>query len=196
MRSALDITNNCECHSNFLPGKHFQKDEDGLKFSNNASVFNNFLLSEGITLDEQVHNLKTIEPTKENTKNIHLIGNYACNTSTLANNNTDQLTEPEVDLYLEECRLGLLNASLSNIVQRIWKIKKQCWLVFLMTGVSSIKRWDPMGGTRITCSLMNWHCCDLLFVLALCPKYCILMENWIQFSRALPLKVSAIWIRR
>jgi len=63
---------------------HFQKDEDGLKFSNNASVFNNFLLSEGITLDEQVHNLKTIEPTKENIKNNNLIavtGEYACNAS-------------------------------------------------------------------------------------------------------------------
>ena len=68
--SALDITNNCVCHSNFLPAIHFQKDGDGPKFSNNTGVFNDFLLSDGITLHEQVNNLKTIEPTKENMKKI------------------------------------------------------------------------------------------------------------------------------
>ena len=68
--SALDITNNCICHSNFLPAIHFQKDGDGPNFSNNTGVFNDYLLSDGITLDEQVHNLKTIEPTKENIQKI------------------------------------------------------------------------------------------------------------------------------
>ena len=52
--SALDITNNCVCHSNFLPTIHFQKDGDGPNFSNNTGVFNYLLLSDGITLDEQV----------------------------------------------------------------------------------------------------------------------------------------------
>ena len=55
---------------------------------------------------------------------IRLSGDYACNASILAKNITDQLTESEVELYLDEGRLGLLNASLFNIVQRIWKIKK------------------------------------------------------------------------
>ena len=64
--SALDITTNCVCHSNFLPTINFQKDGDGPYFANNAGVFNELLLSDGITLDDQLHNLKTIEPTKEN----------------------------------------------------------------------------------------------------------------------------------
>ena len=119
---------------------------------------------------------------KREHEKIHLIGmtgDYACNASILAKNITDQLTESEVELYLDEGRLGLLNASLFNIVQRIWKIKKQCWLGFLITGMSSTKHWDPRVGSRITCSLTNWYCCGLWCVLALCSKHCILMENWI-----------------
>ena len=113
----------------FCPSIHFQKDGDGPNYSNNAGVFNDLLLSDGITLDDQLHNLKTIEPTKENMKKIHMIGlsgDYACNcnVSILAKNITDQLTKSEVELYLDEGRLGLLNASLFNIVQRIKKIKK------------------------------------------------------------------------
>ena len=125
--SALDITTNCVCHSNFLPTINFQKDGEGPNFANNAGVFNELLLSDGITVDDQLQNLKTIEPTKENMKKIHMIGlsgDYACNVSILAKNITDQLTKSEVELYLDEGRLGLLNASLFNIVQRIWKIKK------------------------------------------------------------------------
>ena len=62
---------------------------------------------------------------------LHLIGmtgNYTCNASILAKNITNQLTESEVELYLHEGRLGLLNASLSNIVQRSADLenKKQC----------------------------------------------------------------------
>jgi len=125
--SALDITTNCVCHSNFLPSINFQKDGDGPNFANNAGVFNELLLSDGVTVDDQLQNLKTIEPTKENMKKIHMIGlsgDYACNASILAKNITDQLTESEVELYLDEGRLGLLNASLFNIVQQIWKIKR------------------------------------------------------------------------
>jgi len=124
--SALNITNNRVYHSNFLPSIHFQKDGDGPNFSMNTGVFNELLLSDGITLDEQVQNIKNIEPTKENMKKIHLIGmtgDYACNASMMTKNITDQLTESEVELYLDEGRLSLLNASLFNIVHRIWKIK-------------------------------------------------------------------------
>ena len=45
-----------------------------------------------------------------------MAGDYVCNALILAKNITDQLMESEVELYLDEGRLGLLNASLSNIV--------------------------------------------------------------------------------
>ena len=66
MLCALNITNNCVCHSNFLPGINFQKDGNGPNFTKNAGVFNDFLLTNGINVEDQLTNLKTIEPTKEN----------------------------------------------------------------------------------------------------------------------------------
>ena len=83
---ALDITTNCVCRSNFVPSIHFQQDRDGPNFTKNAGALNKFLLADGITAEKQLHNLKTLELTKENMKKYFLgvTGDYSYNVLALA----------------------------------------------------------------------------------------------------------------
>jgi len=126
---------------------------------------------------------------------IGMTGDYACNASILVNNITDQLTEPEVELYLDKGRLGLLNASLSNIVQRIWKIKKAMLAGVFDDWHEQYKTLGPNGRYK-DYMIMNELVLLWPFVCSCSLFKTLYIDGELDsVFKGLPLKVSAIWLR-